>query len=133
QERSAGAAGATLEHKEERMVSCRLQMGEEEGGWRPFRLFLEIAPGWHVQANPAAEPYLFATEVRAEGGELRNVRYPEGETWSPAFTKDTLKVYQGQVEIAGEVSEMKHLVLTYQPCNEGACLPPVTRTLTAPG
>ncbi|HEY9420757.1 MAG TPA: protein-disulfide reductase DsbD domain-containing protein, partial [Thermoanaerobaculia bacterium] len=133
QERTAEAAGATLEHKEERLVASRLEMGEETGGWRPFRLHLEIAPGWHLQANPAAEPYLFPTEVKAEGGELRNVRYPEGETWSPAFTKDTLKVYQGRLEITGEVSGMKRLVLTYQPCNEGACLPPVTRTLAAPG
>ncbi|HEV2844690.1 MAG TPA: DUF255 domain-containing protein [Thermoanaerobaculia bacterium] len=131
QERTAEAAGATLEHLEERLVAARLEMGEETGGWRPFRLRLEIAPGWHVQANPAAEPYLFATEVKAEGGELRNVRYPEGEAWSPAFTKDTLKVYQGRLEITGEVSGMKCLVLTYQPCNEGACLPPVTRTLAS--
>ncbi len=130
-ERSAGAAGATLEHKEERLVACRLEMGEEAGGWRPFRLRLEIAPGWHLQANPAAEPYFFATEVRAEGGELRNVRYPEGTVWTAGFTKDTLKVYQDRLEIAGEVSVgMKRLVLTYQPCNEGACLPPMTRALT---
>ena len=24
-------------------------------GWQPFRLVLEVAPGWHVQANPASE------------------------------------------------------------------------------
>ena len=39
--------------------------GEE--GWRPFRLALTIAPGWHVNANPASDPYLIPTEVKGQG------------------------------------------------------------------
>ncbi|HEX9940804.1 MAG TPA: DUF255 domain-containing protein [Thermoanaerobaculia bacterium] len=130
-ERSAEAAGVSkLEHEAEKMVKARLELdGEAAGGWRPFRLVLEIAPGWHLQANPATEPYLVATEVRAEGGGLRNVRYPEGEPLPSRLSHEPIAVYTGRVEITGEVSGAERLSLTYQPCDETRCLPPVTRAL----
>jgi hypothetical protein len=105
--------------------------GEEGGGWRPFRLGLEIAPGWHLQANPATEKYLVATEIRAEGGELRNVRYPEGERFPSRYSQQPIAVYSGRIEITGEVAGTERLSLTYQPCDEARCLPPVTRAFTS--
>jgi uncharacterized protein YyaL (SSP411 family) len=130
-ERGASAAGVgKLEHEAERLVRSHLEVGGEEGGWRPFRLRLEIAPGWHIQANPASEPYLVSTEVRAEGGEARNVRYPEGESFSSRYSHQPIAVYGGLAEITGEVSaSTKRLVLSYQPCDEATCLPPVERGL----
>src|SRR4029077_2884295 len=72
-ERDARAGSVTLlEHEAERLVRAHLDLQEEAYGWRPFRLKLEIASGWHLQANPASEPYLVATEVK---GAVRNVRY----------------------------------------------------------
>src|SRR6185312_9819297 len=76
-ERDAGAAGVVkLEHEAERLVQTHLALGPDSGGWRSFRLTLEIAAGWHLQANPASEAYLVPTAVTAEGGELRNLSYP---------------------------------------------------------
>ena len=134
-EREASAAGVNkLEQEAGRLVHPHLEMGEEAEGWRPFRLRLEIAPGWHLQANPASEPYLFATEVRAEGAEVRNVRYPEGESFSSRYSHQPIAVYSGSVEIAGEVSaSTKGLTLSYQLCDEATCLPPVKRELGVAG
>ena len=127
-ERDASAAGVhKLEQEAENLVGAYLAMGEESGGFRPFRLALEIAPGWHLQANPASEEFLVPTEVRAEDGEVRNVRYPEGEKVQAGFMDKPLSVYSGQVEIEGEVSGGGRLVLVYQPCDEARCLPPVER------
>ncbi len=127
-ERDAAAGGvAMLEHEAQRLVHPHLDLGAEVDGWRPFRLALEIVPGWHLQANPASEPYLVATEVK---GEVRNVRYPEGERFESRLAKEAIAVYSGRVEIIGEVSGTARLTLTYQPCDQARCLPPVTRVLT---
>ncbi|HEX3554048.1 MAG TPA: DUF255 domain-containing protein [Thermoanaerobaculia bacterium] len=132
-EREAGAAGVSkLEHEAERLVRAHLELGPEAGGWRPFRLALEIATGWHLQANPASEPYLVPTEVKAEGGELRSVQYPPGEPATAAFAHEPLSVYTGKVEITGEVAGTDRLAVTYQACDDARCLPPVRRTLGAP-
>ena len=129
-ERDASAgSGSLLEHEAERLVRPHLELGEEADGWRPFRLELEIAPGWHLQANPASEPYLVPTEVRAEKGVLRNIRYAEGEPFASRFSSEAIAVYSGRVEITGEISPGGRLSLTYQPCDEARCLPPVTRVV----
>ncbi len=133
-ERSAEAAGVSkLEHEAEKLVTAHLTWdGEGTEGWRRFRLALDIAPGWHLQANPATEKYLVATEVKAEGEcRLRGVRYPEGERFPSRFSQQPIAVYSGRVEIAGEVSGTERLSLAYQPCDETRCLPPVTRRITA--
>ncbi len=128
-ERDASAGGvAMLEHEAERLVRVHLDLQEETDGWRPFRLKLEIQAGWHLQANPASEPYLVATEVRAEKG-VRNVRYPQGERFESRYSKEAIAVYSGTVEISGEVSPGGTLVLVYQACDEGRCLPAVERAL----
>ena len=129
-ERDASAAGVSkLEHEAERLVRPHLEIGSETDGWCPFRLTLDIAPGWHLQANPASEPYLVPTQVLAEGGEVRNVRYPQGERFSSRYSQQPIAVYTTRAEIAGEVAATGRLALTYQLCDEARCMPPVTRTL----
>ncbi len=133
-ERGADAAGVSkLEHEAERIVASRLTWeGEGSDGWRPFRLVLDIAAGWHLQANPASEDYLVATELKGEGECRLRVRYPEGERFPSRFSQQPIAVYTGRVEIAGEISGTARFTLTYQPCDETRCLPPVTRALTSP-
>jgi uncharacterized protein YyaL (SSP411 family) len=127
-ERGAEAAGVgKLVHEAEGVVRTRLEAGEPGAdGWRSFRLTLEVVPGWHLQANPASENYLVPTEVK---GEVRNVRYPEGTPFKPGFAKVPISVYEGTVEIAGEVRGEK-IAVRYQVCDELRCLPPVEKDLT---
>jgi uncharacterized protein YyaL (SSP411 family) len=134
-EREASASGVgKLEHEAEHLVKARLAFDEAvdagtAGGWRPFRLTLEIAASWHLQANPASEPYLVATAVTETAGGLRNLRYPAGEPFSSRYSASPIAVYSGRVEITGEAAATARLALTYQACDEARCLPPVTRAL----
>jgi uncharacterized protein YyaL (SSP411 family) len=112
-------------------------------GWRPFRLVLEVAPGWHLQANPPSESFLVATTVAAQGAELRQVSYPAGEPLRVAFSSRPVASYQGRVELAGEIATPagRHdspgggtrLLVTYQVCDDRRCLPPVTRPVPVIG
>jgi uncharacterized protein len=113
--------------------------------WRPFRLVLDVAPGWHLQANPPSESYLVPTALAAEGAQLRNLSYPAGDPLPVAFSSRPVAAYQGHVEIAGEIGlpaesptaaagsagarGPARLLLTYQLCDDRRCLPPLTRTV----
>jgi hypothetical protein len=136
-QREAGAGPlAMLEQEAEQLVTLRLELGDagaDRGAWRPFRLALEVAPGWHLQANPPSESFLVATTLAAEGAELRGVAYPEGEPLRAAFSARPVQAYRGRVEITGEVAPARdggaRLILTYQLCDDRRCLPPVTRAI----
>jgi uncharacterized protein len=125
---AAGAPSAVgeLEELGRRSVTAGLEVGEAgEDGWRPFRLSLTIAPGWHLNANPPADPALVPTTVAAEGARLRDVAYPAGD-WP---------FYEGEAQIAGTLAADApdaRLVVTYQPCDESRCLPPVRIELAVP-
>jgi hypothetical protein len=132
QERTAGAPGTRmLEEEAAALVTPELHL-EAEGadGWRPFRLTLAIEPGWHVQTNPAAASYLMPTTIRAEGAEVRNLRYPPGHEVTTTFAPEPLAAYEGTVEITGELGALTpgaRLHLTFQACNDVRCLPEVAR------
>ncbi len=99
--------------------------------WRPFEVRLEIAPGWHVNANPASSEFLIPTEV---AGQVRSVRYPPGELVRLAFADDELAVYTGEVVLTAEAAAIATAVgLTYQACNDRRCLPPVSLELPVSG
>jgi uncharacterized protein YyaL (SSP411 family) len=122
-------------------VASPLGEGEDAvtAGWRPFDLVLDVAPGWHLQANPAREDYLVATSLAAEGAELRAVVYPPGDELIPAFASHALAVYAGAVHLRGELRRVPdasgppgrrpRLLVTYQLCDDHRCLPAVTRSL----
>jgi uncharacterized protein YyaL (SSP411 family) len=130
-ERLPEAGMRQLEREEERVVLVRGELGEPASdGFRPFRLTLDIAPGWHINANPASESYLVATEVTAEGVPLREVRYPAPGQMHLAAVDQPLDCYDGTVVVEGEVGAgAGRLLLTYQPCDASRCLPPVTQKL----
>jgi uncharacterized protein YyaL (SSP411 family) len=140
-QREAGAGPlAMLEQESEKLVGLHLEIGAGAGGWRPFRLVLDVAPGWHLQANPPSESYLVPTTLAAEGAELRSLSYPAGEPLRVAFSSQPAAAYQGRLELAGEIgpaatspaSGAPRLLLTYQLCDDRRCLPPVTRTVPLP-
>jgi uncharacterized protein YyaL (SSP411 family) len=100
------------------------------GGWRPFVLDLDIRGGWHVNANPASLDYLIPTRVE---GALRRVSYPPGQRLRFPFAPDEIAVYTGRATIRGEIAPAgRALQLTYQPCDDRRCLPPVHATVPLP-
>ena len=99
----------------------------DEATWRAFQLRVTIRAGWHVNANPASLPYLIPTEVQ---GDVRNVRYPEGEDFEFAFSDESLTVYSGTISIGGEIDRNEStLRLVYQACDDRRCLAPVDKTI----
>lgn len=102
-----------------------------------------VAPGFHVNANPATHSYLIPTALSVRSGNEAGVTvsapvYPEGVTHKFAFDPTPLRVYEGAVEIklglqatreaaAGE--RALPLRLRVQPCDDAVCHPP--RTLEA--
>lgn len=136
-EREPAAGGiAKLADLAERVVTARLTVDPpHDGGWQPFRLALDIAPGWHIQANPAAADFLLPTTLAAEGADLRDVLYPPAQHLDLPFADHPLALYAGTLELTGYLrttTPEARLLLNYQPCDHNTCLPPLTRPLPIP-
>ena len=91
-----------------------------------FRIEMQIEDGWHVNANPASSPYLIATEVR---GDVGDITYPQGEMMTFSFSDEAISVYGGAITLTGELRG-ERVVLVYQACDDTRCLSPVERELT---
>ncbi|HEX4952096.1 MAG TPA: DUF255 domain-containing protein [Thermoanaerobaculia bacterium] len=135
---AAAAPVSALEEEARRVVSASLEWGGVDGGdGIGFRLRLTVAPGWHVQANPASADFLIPTRLEAAAGRLEGVTYPLGEAVRLAIgAEGAVQVYRGELTLTGRLiatgSGRPVLSLTYQPCDEGRCLPPVTSSWPAP-
>jgi uncharacterized protein YyaL (SSP411 family) len=108
-------------------IAARLSGAALSNGWQPFEVRLEIADGWHVNANPASLDHLVPTTV---AGAVRNLAYPPGERLRLGFEAQPLAVYSRSATIHGELAPgAGRIRLTYQACNDHSCLPPVERDL----
>jgi uncharacterized protein YyaL (SSP411 family) len=97
---------------------------------------LSILRGFHVNAHDVDGASLVATRVSVESADASDVIYPPGEQQTFSFADAPARVYSGDVTIriafAHPVKSELRISLTYQACDESACLPPVTRRLTVP-
>jgi uncharacterized protein YyaL (SSP411 family) len=99
------------------------QVVEIETKWEGaiLRVHCTLAEGYHLNAHDAAvEP----TRLTATGAEIAGIGYPSGEL-------------RGEFEILVRFKSAPDAVfglnLSYQACNESACLPSVTRTIEVGG
>lgn len=106
-------------------------------------VLLKVEPGLHVNANPASESWLIATEASLEAGEgvsLRRAFYPEALEKEFGFYSGPLRVYEGEVvigleiEIGPDVAGDRDLEIRirYQACNDEACFAPADATYRLP-
>ena len=113
--------------------SPRLAPGE------PARLTarLEIAEGWHVNANPAAAG-LVPTTVTVNPGRLPlrqiDVEYPPSRALPFPSLADTLQIWEGRVEVVSRLAAEEdapaangtlRAAVRYQACDDEVCLLPV--------
>jgi DsbC/DsbD-like thiol-disulfide interchange protein len=95
-----------------------------------------IAPGYHINDHKPTLDYLIPTDLTLDTPKqltLEQVLYPKGQPVKFAFSDLPLSVYQGTVTI-GALLKVARAVpagdypiqgkLTYQACNDHACLPP---------
>ncbi|WIM06352.1 MAG: DUF255 domain-containing protein [Candidatus Nitricoxidivorans perseverans] len=89
---------------------------------------LSIAPGWHVNANPASDADLIPTRIEFEGGPPAAIRYSKPERFRAAFARGEIAVYSGKTVIEADFSGDKPAAarLTVQACSDETCLPPAT-------
>lgn len=106
------------------------------GGAGVAALRLDIAEGYHVNANPPSDKFYIGTEVRAEPQEgitPGKPVYPPAVSRELSFSDKPLAVYEGQAVIKLPLTADKTAAagrhtfrakIRVQPCNDQACLPP---------
>jgi uncharacterized protein len=110
------------------------------GDWvssKELHIRLTIAPGFHINAHgPGAsgDVQLIPTRISIDGPAPNvTIDYPAGESLEFPFAPNPIRAYTGQVTIAlrfaEDVTSNIRLSLTYQPCDESACLPSVTQRI----
>ena len=103
---------------------------------------LELAEGWHINANPSSWDLLIPTTVsiRPDASvEILSVTYPEGTPFHADWRETPIAVYEGDVTIKmklklkpGETIEKAFplkIDVRYQACDAHRCLPPSTATI----
>ncbi|MEZ5941415.1 MAG: DUF255 domain-containing protein [Planctomycetaceae bacterium] len=115
--------------------------GVPVGGEIPVAVVIQIADGWHINANPAQPDYVIPTTFKvtsSAGGELKGATYPKGEMFRIEGFDDPLSVYEGTIVLRGKLTvpaEAKtgdaelSVTLRYQACNSKNCLRPTNLTL----
>ena len=117
-------------------VELAARIVEVEANWATpltLELQLSIQPGYHIQSRDAADG-LIATRLSVPAG--ASVDYPAGVQSHFEFSDIPVNIYDGivtfTVTFASPPTGTLRLGLTYQPCDERACLPVVTKTLELP-
>jgi|SRR5215204_3473709 len=140
---TATATAAATPTPQAQVVTATVEEAKlDAGGAGEATVRLDIAAGYHVNANPASDKFYVATELRAEpqaGVTPGRPVYPAGLKRKLGFSETPLSVYEGSVVIklplradAG-AAKGRHTLrakLRVQPCNDEACLQP--REIDAP-
>ena len=103
---------------------------------------LTVLEGFHINAHdpqggdvPLVPTSLTITDSYGTPADVDTIDYPPGEEQAFAFTDQPIRVYTGDVVIAVRFKAVTvgggqlQLSLSYQPCDESACLPVVTKTV----
>lgn len=95
---------------------------------------LRIQKGWHINAHKPLEEYLVPTTLKLSKGSdvtLVSVGYPQGKRVRFGFATAPLSVYEREVVLTATLRIAKTarrgkrpiaFTLSYQPCNDRACL-----------
>ena len=130
-------AGEAFEAATPSIVSVSAEVKAERPEIYAVMLQLEIAEGWHINANLAGQDNLIPTTITADADtpfEIFDTAYPKGRSTRFAFSNESLNIYEGNLTIPlklrlksdREKGTQVVLKLTYQPCNETECLLPQT-------
>ena len=103
---------------------------------------LELAEGWHINANPASWDLLIPTTVSVSPDasvEILSVTYPKGTPLHADWKDAPISVYEGDVTVKmqlklkqGETIENAFplkIDVRYQACDADRCTPPSTATI----
>lgn len=99
---------------------------------------LDVAPGWHINTNPASPEFLIPTTVSirsSQGTTLESLVFPSGKPLQVEGLPEPYQVYDGRVTVFGELvvpaaaagkKEEFELHIRYQACDDEHCERPRT-------
>ena len=103
---------------------------------------VELAEGWHINANPSSWDLLIPTTVSVSPDasvEIVSVTYPKGKPFHADWKETPISIYEGDVTIKmtlqlkpGETIEKAFplkISVRYQACDAHRCTPPSTATI----
>ncbi len=101
-------------------------------------LTIKIAAGYHINANPASEPLLVATQLLLDGHPVEKVKYPQSRSFKAPFAPEGIEVYEGRITLNTKVprpteSRPPVVSLRIQACNDEVCLAPATIAVPVTG
>ena len=119
------------------LVSATANIESQSNNLLNVILQLNIASGWHINANPAGQDNLIPTTVTVNADtsfEILDIAYPKGRSARFEFSDESMNVYEGKLTIPLKLKQKSNrkksaqatLKLTYQPCSEIECLLPQT-------
>ena len=121
------------------LVTATAKIKSHKSGIFNVMLQLNIAEGWHINANFAGQDNLIPTTVTVNTGtpfEILDVAYPKGRSTRFEFSNESLNVYEEGLTIPLQLKQKPNmkpdkdvsitLQLTYQLCSETECLLPQT-------
>jgi thiol:disulfide interchange protein DsbD len=140
-----GMAGLAIAQPSQSVVKAEMMLATDAvhpNSSARAALVAEVAPGFHINDHHPTLDYLIPTELKLEPPgviTVRDVIYPRGTMKKFAFSDSPLSVYEGKVvvgallQIARKARPGAYALkgkLTYQACNDHACLPPSTVPLS---
>jgi hypothetical protein len=133
----ATAQGPTTPSPQPQVVTATVEEAKLiAGGAGEADVRLDIADGYHVNANPASDKFYVATEIRAEPQEgitPGKPSYPPAVSKKFEFSEKPLAVYEGHAVIklplradktAAKGPHTFRAKIRVQPCNDHECLRP---------
>lgn len=97
-----------------------------------------VQPGYHINDHKPSLDYLIPTRVRFDDSrpmKVERVIYPHGKPTKFAFLDSPISVYEGEFRLGATLRVNRSTKpgtyalrgkLTYQACNDHACLPPAS-------
>lgn len=115
-------------------VRAKARYHEKE---KQLKIAINIAPGWHINANEVTNEYQIPTEIKLTDypDTKSKISYPAPIVRKLGFADEKLPLYEGHVEIKVPVEKMPNTgqlkaQITLQACSEKICLEPETRTIS---
>ena len=96
---------------------------------------VNIEKGYHINANPASDSNLIATQLLIEGHSQIKVNYPASKIFKATFAPEGIAVYEGSVTLQASLpgskgSSLPNVSLLVQVCNHEVCFAPATIPVT---
>jgi hypothetical protein len=132
----AASAQPSPSPKKQEVTATVDEVKLDAGGAGEASITLDIAEGFHVHANPAADKYYIATAVNSapqEGLTPGKPAYPKPVMRKLDFDEKQLAFYEGRAVIrlplradksAAKGRHTLNATITVQPCDDKVCYPP---------